>query len=238
MPINAKNKPGCPCCQCQCENGELYPKFTRIKVVISGLQASYDFVSQYQFIGGTTKREGTVTGLDALNGSHFFDIDHTEENCIYDDPENPVQSQGSVDFEIYYDYEDESFLTNCTPVGTTTGSLIGTATIGLGKIAASYFLATIVVNDFTDTQLRGCQAVACENDFNPTQNGSFSPIPANILPDGPATTDQYCSNGKIWLSVEDGPFSGNDGDSIYCSSATVVGADYIEAGTITVELLA
>jgi hypothetical protein len=206
--------------------------------VISGLQASYNFVSQYQFIGGTIKREGTVTGLDALNGSHFFDIDHTEENCIYDDPENPTQSPVNQEFEIYYDYEDETYLTNCTLVATTTGSLIGTAIVGVGKIAASYFLASVVVNDFSDTQLRGCQAVACENDFNPTQNGSFSPIPTNVLPDGPATSSQYCSNGKIWLSVEDGPFSGNDGSAINCSAATVLGSDYIEAGTITVELLA
>jgi hypothetical protein len=207
--------------------------------VISGLQASYSFSSEILLIGGVVHRTGTLTGLDGLNGSHFFDIDHTEENCIYDDPENPVQSQGSVDFEIYYDYQDDSYPDPCGSIASTaTGSLIGTATVALGKIAASYFLATVVVNDFSNTQLRGCQAVACENDFNPTQNGSFSPIPTNTLPNGPSTSSQYCSNGKIWLAPNKVPFTAEDGDDFLCAPGEWVGASYIEAGTITVELLA
>jgi hypothetical protein len=96
MPINAKNKPGCPCCQCECDNGTLYPKFTRIKVVISGLQATYNWLIEVDVgtPGVIGRIRGSVTGADDLNGSYFFDIDHTEENCIYDDPENPTQSIG------------------------------------------------------------------------------------------------------------------------------------------------
>ena len=240
MAINAKNKPGCPCCQCECADGTLYPKFTRIKVVISGLQASYDYLYETGVgIPGIVGRiRGTVTGLDECNGSWFFDIDHTEDNCIYDDPENPTQSAVNQEVEFYNDWEvEETYYTDCTTTGTgSTGSEIITAFIGVGKIAASYFNAGISASGGV-TQLRGCQAVACENDFDPTQNGSFNPIPTNSLPDGPATTSQYCSNGKLWLSVA--KITGTEtGDPFVCGDYEFEGASYIEAGTISVELLA
>lgn len=241
MAINAKNKPGCPCCQCECENGELYQKFTRIKVVISGLQASYDWLLETAVgIPGVIGRiRGTVTGLDECNGSWFFDIDHTEDNCIFDDPENPTQSPVNQEVEIYNDWEvEETYSGLCVSYGAGgTGSEIMTVLIGVGKLQASYFLASIATSGGFNTQLRGCQAVACENDFNPTQNGSFNPIPTNTLPDGPATSSQYCSNGKLWLSVA--KIAGTEtGDPFVCGDYEFEGASYIEAGTITVELLA
>ena len=241
MPLNLNNKPGCPCCQCECANGTLYPKFTRIKVTISGLQASYDWLLETGVgIPGVLGRiRGVLTGLDECNGTYFFDIDHTEENCIYDDPENPTQSPVVQEVEVYNDWEtEETYLTDCTTTGgSSVGSEIITVTIGVGKIAASYFLADITATGVFNTQLRGCQALACENDFDPTQNGSFSPIPKNTLPDGPATSSQYCSGGKIWLSVA--KIAGAEtGDPFNCGDYEFEGASYIEAGTILAELLA
>jgi hypothetical protein len=242
MPINAKNKPGCPCCQCECDNGTLYPKFTRIKVVISGLQAAYDWLIEVDVgtPGVIGRIRGSVTGADDLNGSYFFDIDHTEENCIYDDPENPTQSPVNQEFEIYNDWEvEETYLTDCSNpnASTTTGSEIMTVLIGVGKLQASYFLASIASSNSFGGLMAGCQAVACENDFDPTQNGSFSPIPTNNLPNGPATSSQYCSNGKIWLAPV--KIAGvESGDPFACGDYEFEGASYIEAGTITVELLA
>lgn len=242
MPINAKNKPGCPCCQCECANGTLYPKFTRIKVVISGLQASYDYLFEAPTadVNVLGRYRGTLSGLDGCNGSWFFDIDHTEANCIYDDPENPTQSPVIQEVEITNEWTlEDAYYSDCSGSATpTSDSETIYAAIGLGKLQASYFLADITLTTVWSGQLRGCQVVACENDFNPTQNGSLNPIPKNTLPNGPNTSAQHCSNGKIWLAVARYDPNLETGDPFICGDYEVEGASYIEAGTISVELLA
>jgi hypothetical protein len=233
MGINAKNKPGCPCCQCTCPDGEtLYPKANKIKIEISGLADSHSFVSYEAAIGGFYEYIGDVTGISDLNGTYFVDIDVTEENCIDDDIE-PSPSQEVIG-QVTVNYEKSTYATgdcndpNRTPVGTITETHLVDVTLTVTKIGPSAFSILLASNEYI--WIKAFSLLGCENDFNSAQKGSFTSYDYNLTT--PSTSDiEQVKDGEdqeIWLA----PFlldTENDGNTV--CDITFSGSDYLLAGS-------
>lgn len=260
MPINAKNKPGCPCCQCECADGTLYPKFTRIKVVISGLPASYSYTVAYDFEGtlrwGSLDAVGgkyfygtiTINGLDDLNGTHFFDVPHTPENCL----EQEDYETGLID-SVLFDFIDgshsmDAYTDTCEYLATVDDAWYGQGKIELYrfaderwriKLSFEYEQTSDLDYQFLRRQyfLYGCQNLGCGNDFDATQDLTF-----DFLPDDGSNyntgldcdnTQKKCNTGKIW---------GNTGDPINyeyideCDFDPMPNDCLVEHGTISAEI--
>lgn len=235
MAINAKNKPGCPCCQCECENGELYPKFTRIKVTISGLKASYTWKNGVVYSpGGGTIATSTVTGLDDINGTHFFDIDHTEANCV-DEEAYPI-SPTIVTFEAERAYEEVTYDENCDVTGTLSGTETIYFDITITKDGPAFFSIGAQVSGGMGTPQTGfdlvaCQELACENDFDATLSAGTENADGSPCSDGQFVV-KYCSTG---LSIVY-PYNQCSGGT-YCSE-TVADESYTDdvGATILAEI--
>ena len=235
MPLNLNNKPGCPCCQCECADGTLYPKFTRIKVTISGLKSSYTWKNGVVYNpGGGTIATSTVTGLDDINGTHFFDIDNTPENCI-DEDAYPI-SPTIVLFEVSREFEEVSYDENCDVTGTLSGTEIAYFAITITKDGPSFFsIGAYMKPEETDYQtgfdVSACQELACENDFDATVSAGTENADGSPCSDGQFVV-RYCSTG---LSINY-PYNQCSGGT-YCSE-TVADDDYqIDSGaTILAEI--
>lgn len=227
MAINAKNKPGCPCCQCECESGELYPKFTRIKVTISGLKASYTWKNGVVYSpGGGTIATSTITGLDDINGTHFFDIDHTEDNCVDESayPISPITTQ----FTAERSYEEVTYDGSCNVTGTLSGTETIYFDITVTKDGPTFFAISASISPGPGTpetgfDLVGCQDLACENGFDATIDAGGTKGGGTPCSDGKFVV-KYCSTG---LSINY-PYNQCSGGT-YCSE-TVADEDYSEDG--------
>lgn len=223
MAINAKNKPGCPCCQCECGNGELYPKFTRIKVTISGLPASYSISYGYDFSGdalyGTYTASGlkywfgtfTIGGLDDLNGTHFFDVPNGEDNCL----EQEGYETGLIDTKVF-DFIDRSYSldfyeSDCDFSLNENDAWYAQVRIELYRFADERYRVKLVFEDEAapdlleeskrqSYELRACQNLGCGNDFDATKNLTFSQLPddgSNINEYDCDNVPTYCKDGNI-----------------------------------------
>ena len=239
MPINAKNKPGCPCCQCECSDGTLYPKFTRIKVTISGLKSSYTWkngvVYPFPTVGGVIATS-TFTGLDDINGTHFFDIDHTPENCV-DEGAYPISPTIAL-FEVSRDYEEVTYDENCDVIGTLSGTEIAYFAITITKDGPSFFsIGAYMKPEESDYQtgfdLSACQELACENDFDATVSAGTENADGEPCSDGQFVV-RYCGTGL--RSVY--PYNQCSGGT-YCGE-TVADDNYTDdaGATIFAEILA
>lgn len=233
MPINAKNKPGCPCCQCECADGTLYPKFTRIKVTISGLKSSYTWKSGKVEASGGTIATSTITGLDDVNGTHFFDIDHTEENCVDEEayPISPITTQ----FTAERAYEEVTYDGSCNVTGTLSGTETIYFDITITKDGPTFFAISAGISPGPGTpettfDLVGCQDLACENDFD-----------ATIDAGGTKGGGTPCSDGKFVVRYCDtsgapGLYKSCDGGT-YCGETVATGGYTDDAGaTILAEI--
>jgi hypothetical protein len=198
MPINAKNKPGCPCCQCECDDGTLYPQFTRIKVTISGLKSSYTWKNGVVYSpGGGTIATSTITGLDEINGTHFFDIDHTEGNCV-DETAYPI-SPTIVEFEAERAYEEVSYDGDCNETGTISGTETVYFSISVQKDGPTFFSIAAQMSPGPGTPETGfdlvaCQDLACDNDFDATVDAGNTNGDGSPCSDGQFAV-KYCGTG-------------------------------------------
>lgn len=233
MPINAKNKPGCPCCQCECADGTLYPKFTRIKVTISGLKSSYTWKSGKVEASGGTIATSTFTGLDDINGTHFFDIDHTPENCV-DEEAYPISPTIAL-FEVSREWEEVTYDGDCDVVGTLSGIETAYFAITIFKDSPTFFsigagMKPEETNYETTFSVDACQELACENDFDATVSAGTENADGAPCSDGQFVV-RYCDT-----SGAPGLYKACDGGT-YCGNTVATGGYTDDAGaTILAEI--
>jgi len=244
-----KNKPGCPCCDCDCpDDGPSYPKFSLIRIVISGLSASYDYYNETQYDFGLVQtHEGTVTGLDAANGTYLIreELEATmNAGCIVDDEESYPISVYEEEFTLYYTETLTQYPNfDCdpdvpSPPTVTVVLYEETFYLRVDKMGPHWYsvqLSGVGLGDgsggLRGFLVSGCQVFACENNFDASTDGTLT-----------TTQRQHV------LASEGGPHECSDGDIYFVpfgfsdeSSSTVCGrgrefADPDIVGTITATL--
>lgn len=244
MSIRKKNNPGCPCCFCTCPDEVTeYQRFTRFRIEISGLAASYDYYNETQWdFGWVQTHEGTVTGLDAANGTYIIEYDSANAGCIVDDP---GASYAVIIYEeiftLYYtETRTRYFNFDCDP------DVPAELPEGVEEITYEVEFKLVVTKEgehwfrvqlFTvngRTLLSGCQVFACENGFDATQNGTLtdSQKEHNAL-SFPDIDGELCSDGDIWFT----PFSfSTNATSTICGVAREF-ADMEIVGAIAAETI-
>lgn len=234
-----KNKPGCPCCACICPDEVTgYPRFSTMRIVISGLGASYDYYNELSGIFSTRTHDGTVTGLDAANGTYILrsELEATMNvGCVVDGEESYPVGVYEEEFTLYYTEEITTYPLGgpCdTPLDTTV--ILYEVTFRLQVLKEGphwYSVRLFTVNN--PALLSGCQAFACENNFDATTDGTLTDSQKEhnefSFPD---IAGELCSDGDIWFT----PFSfSTNASSTICGVGRVF-ADMEVVGTITATL--
>jgi hypothetical protein len=243
-----KNKPGCPCCDCTCpDEGPSYPKFSTMRIVISGLAASYDYYNESQWdFGQVQTHDGTVTGLDAVNGTYIISSELGETlnaGCIDDSNTSYPILVYEEEFILYHtDSRTRYFNFDCDPDPgqpfppvTATVEYENEIHLRVWKEADHRYRVTLTGQGTPQVTggemlLSGCQNFACENNFDATTDGTLGPSVRDHSIDGAGPWP--CSDGDIWFV----PFSFSDE-----SSSTICGIGRVFAepdlvGTITATL--
>ena len=241
-----KNKPGCPCCDCTCpDDGPSYPKFSTIRIVISGLDASYDYYNESQGdLGSVRTHEGTVTGLDAANGTYLIreELEATmNAGCIVDGEESYPIEVYEEEFTLYFTETVETHepVAPCDdPFDTTVILYEETFRLVVTKEGPHWYLVRLFGFGLADPEgdlfgfgLSGCQVFACENNFDAATNGTLTDSQRlHVTEDegGP----YECSDGDIYFT----PFGFSDeSTSTVCGRARELATMDI-VGTITATL--
>ena len=235
-----KNKPGCPCCDCTCpDDGPSYPKFSTMRIVISGLAASYDYYNESQYDFGLVQtHEGTVTGLDAANGTYLIreELEATmNAGCIVDGEESYPIGVYEEEFTLYYTETLTQYPNfDCDPaVPFPPAVTVITYEVAVTLLVTKEGPHWYKVQFFTilnPALLSGCQVFACENNFLADTDGTLTDF--QRLHDIDSAGPWPCSDGDIWFT----PFAFSDE-----SSSTVCGrgrefADPDIVGMITATL--
>jgi len=235
-----KNKPGCPCCACLCPDEVTgYAKFATMRIEISGLAESYDYYNETQGdLGVARTHEGTVTGLDAANGTYILrsELEETmSAGCIVDGEESYPVGVYEEDFTLYY----TETVTTYEPVAPCDDPLDTTVILYevnfklqvLKEGPHWYSVRLFTVN--SPAQLSGCQVFACENNFNAETDGTLTDSQKEhnefSFPD---IAGELCSDGDIWFT----PFSFETNATSTVCGVSRVFADMEIVGTIAAVL--
>jgi hypothetical protein len=234
-----KHGPGCPCCFCVCPDNETeYESFGRVRVEISGLAASYEYYNQWPgIIPAVFDITGELTGLDAINGTHIFNVeDALTGSCVSDEETTYPWVVAFTDFEV--DFSEliiEYFQGDCSddpPPAAYLNEYSVTIRLAVIKEGEHWFrvqLAWIGGTPASDIEISGCQVLACENAFDATQDGTLTDDQKTHGISYPDIEDELCSAGDIWLS----PFGySSDSESPICGTTGRVFADMEVVGTI------
>jgi hypothetical protein len=248
-----KNKPGCPCCLCQCpDEGIEYPKFSLIRIEISGLAASYDYYNESQWdFGQVETHDGVAEGLDAANGTYLIreELEATmNAGCIDDANTSYPIGVYEEDFTIYFTETRTRYWNfDCEPddPGDPFPPDVDVVTyerevkLQVLKEGAHWYSvrlfglgAGLGTGGAGGMKLSGCQVFACENNFDAATDGTLtdSQKEHGISFDEAAT--ELCSDGDIWFS----PFTFSDNSSSTVCGIGRVFADMEIVGTITATL--
>ena len=246
-----KHGPGCPCCFCVCPDEETqYEPFSTIRIEIAGLESSYDYYNESQNdLGFVRTHEGTVTGLDAANGTYIIraELEATlNAGCVADDEESyPV---GLYEEEFTLEYTEtltqypnfDCDPTNPFPPTVTVIVYEVTFKLLVTKEGPHWFRVQLLglgpgygTAGAGGMLLSGCQVFACENGFDATQDGTLTDSQKEhnefSFPD---IEGELCSEGDIWFS----PFSfSTNATSTICGRAREF-ADMEIVGTIAANI--
>ena len=244
-----KNKPGCPCCTCQCpDDGPEYPRFSTIRVEISGLGSSYDYYNEtFSGFGTVITHEGTVTGLDAANGTYLI-VAELEPGlnfgCIVDGDETYPVLVYEEEFTLYYTETVTSYPNfDCDPTvpfhpTVTVITYEETFKLTVTKEGDHWYKVALYGagagapgGGLLGFLVTGCQVFACENNFDASTDGTLTDsqrLHLQVSEGGPVP----CSDGDIYFT----PFGYSDE-----STSTICGrgrefADVDIVGTIAANL--
>ena len=212
-----------------------------MRIVISGLAASYDYYNELGDVGGIETYEGTAEGLDAANGTYIIrsELEATMNvECIDDTNQSYPILVYEEEFTIYYT-QTNTFYNNfdCDPVNpdvpvVTETTYERTFTLVVTKEGDHYYKVRLSGID-GDMLLSGCQVFACENNFNAETDGTLTDFQKehNEL-SFPDIAGELCSDGDIWFT----PLSyGSESESTVCGRGREF-ADMAIVGTITATL--
>jgi hypothetical protein len=248
-----KNKPGCPCCDCTCpDDGPSYPKFSTIRIVISGLDASYDYYNESQWdFGQVQTHDGTVTGLDAANGTFLIreELEATmNAGCIVDGEESYPIAVYEEEFTLYDTATRTRYYNfDCDPAVPAAPFDPVVETINydrpfylrVTKEGAHWYKVRLIgtgaglgTGGEGGMKLTGCQVFACENNFDAATDGTLSDDQKEHGLGFDEAEAELCSDGDIWFS----PFSfSTNATSTVCGVSRVF-ADMEIVGTIVATL--
>lgn len=136
-----KHNPGCPCCSgCECPAGGTSRAFTKkptVRTIVAGLPATYSFDSTSPAVGTRTYSTTTITGMDAANGTYFWELPKVG-NCInYATVPNaitPFSQSFALDFSVTA--RTLSGSTGCTVASSTTYTFQSNLVIGGARLAS------------------------------------------------------------------------------------------------------
>jgi hypothetical protein len=178
-----------------------------------------------------------LTGLDAINGTHIFNVeDALTGSCVSDDETTYPWVVAFTDFDV--DFSEliiEYIQGDCSddpPPAAYLNEYSVTIRLAVIKEGEHWFrvqLAWIGGTPASDIEISGCQVLACENSFDATQDGTLTDDQKTHGISYPDIEDELCSAGDIWLS----PFGYSTNDtSPICGTTGRVFADMEIVGTI------
>jgi hypothetical protein len=215
-----------------------------MRIEISGLAESYDYYNEFSEIFSTRTYEGTVTGLDAANGTYILrsELEETMSvGCIVDGEESYPIGVYEEEFTLYYTETFTSYPLGgpCDdPLDTTIILREETFRLQVLKMGPHWYLVQLFGFGVSDPEgdlfgfgLSGCQVFACENNFDAATNGTLTDSQRlHVTEDegGP----YECSDGDIYFT----PFGFSDeSTSTVCGRARELATMAI-VGTITATL--
>jgi len=179
-----------------------------------------------------------MTGLDAINGTHTFNVeDALIGGCVSDAETTYPWLVAFTDFEVDFselviDYI-QSDCSDDPPPAAYLNEYKADIRLSVTKEGDHWFrvqLAWLGTGGAVHLELSGCQVFACENAFDATQDGTLTDFQKmhNQLA-FPDTAGESCSEGNIWLS----PLGFSDNaSSPLCGTTGRVFADMEIVGTI------
>lgn len=131
---------GCGCATCECPEGGTSKVFTKkptVRTVISGLPAFYSFDSTSPAFGTRTYSTTTITGMDAANGTYFWELPKVG-NCInYQTVPNaiiPFSQSFALDF--FVTARTLSGSTGCTVASSSVHTFQANLLVGGSRLAS------------------------------------------------------------------------------------------------------
>jgi hypothetical protein len=167
-----KHNPGCPCCEptaCPCldnpsASSRAFANTPTVKLVISGLPAVVEFhYVRYGWFafGENTRYTHRIEGLDAGNGTYFFD--QNKENLVC-----PVSATGIEFFSVSWTQKRDIYTrSTCAFVSTETDSFSQDLSV-LGFLTGGE--VAMPGNFFPYWEIYGTKFALCEDDFDPNLN--------------------------------------------------------------------
>jgi hypothetical protein len=158
----------CGCCApCVClddpeQSGRDFSGTPTVKVVVTGLPSTISFSyvrvrnSPFEFVNTITIV--TLDGLDALNGTYFFEMQKTESNCLINDPQNETFS---IDVTVDT-YTVGPGASPCTPSLAISNTFGSNATVN-----GNAFQARVDFPGASNYSARGDQDVTCQDNYIP-----------------------------------------------------------------------
>lgn len=195
----------CGCCTCACPGGGTSRRFVgtpTFKATVSGLPSEYVFRYQTTGLGTRNITLVTLTGLDAANGTYFYEATKTTGGCV-----DTVPTPLSESFTVTSDKENDFFAfgnSSCYPTSSSTS----TASINLsltGSGGASGGGAVITAGETGILFLRGESGARCTDDYDPSLfPGTYEVRLSSVFGDDPAY-DKLYSEQKIWINTRNIP---------------------------------
>lgn len=253
----------CGCCEpelCSCAGtGPDYVGFDQIKVTISGLPSSLAYskgVYRNPSCPGTPSlgyffADHDILGLDALNGTHFFDVPHyTPSKCIDNTADIlpgqffPYEVDGvefSIDKAISGQFYNSS---TCVPASFSTSQ---TDTLKFRiivfKLSANHFRVTargLFYSDGTSTavctgigtgsaidilpSIRACQNIGCSNEFDALTD--FSELGPGGWDEG-EISGTFCKDGLISFETSTDDACGQSGSGYTLTTIGSIAAEVV-----------
>ena len=215
-----------------------------MRIVIDGLAASYDYYNEFSGIFSTNTYDGTVTGLDAANGTYIIrsELEATMNvGCIDDTNTSYPILVYEEEFTLYFTETMVAYPLGgpCDdPVSTTESEYEETFFLRVSKEGPHRYRVVLTGSGLADPEgnlfgfaVSGCQHLACENNFNAATNGTLNESYRQHV-----TVDEggphECSDGDIYFT----PFGYLDESTSTICMVGRVFADMDIVGTITATL--